>query len=184
MLSKEEKYNAVINNDRRYDNEFIYAVKSTGIFCRPSCPSKPPLNINVSYYENSQDALNAGYRPCKRCRPDLKSFDPKDELLREAKQIILENLHKSDKIEVILQDRGITKETLTRILKERDLISYSLFIKKMRIQKAALLLKTTNKNVLEIVNECGFQSTSAFYRNFKKFKNISLKDYRKNELIK
>ena len=63
------KWKVVIENDNSFDECFFYAVKSTGIFCRPSCRSKPPLQNNVEFFHTSEEAVKAGYRPCKRCRP-------------------------------------------------------------------------------------------------------------------
>jgi len=69
MMENEIKWKAVIENDKSFDGYFFYAVKSTGIFCRPSCRSRPPLQNNVEFYDTSAEAINAGYRPCKRCLP-------------------------------------------------------------------------------------------------------------------
>lgn len=63
-------WQAVTDNDRDYDNRFVYAVRTTGIFCRPSCSSRPPKRENVQFFRLVVEAEQAGYRPCKRCRPD------------------------------------------------------------------------------------------------------------------
>ena len=55
--------------DASYDGIFFLGVRTTGIFCRPSCPAKKPLSENVEYFSNAREATFAGYRPCKRCRP-------------------------------------------------------------------------------------------------------------------
>jgi AraC family transcriptional regulator of adaptative response/methylated-DNA-[protein]-cysteine methyltransferase len=62
-------YAAVLQRDAGFDGVFFLAVTTTGIFCRPSCPAKKPAAKNVEYYASARDALFAGYRPCKRCRP-------------------------------------------------------------------------------------------------------------------
>lgn len=64
-----EMYDAIRNRDSSYDGVFITAVRTTGIFCRPTCPARKPRNENVEFYPSAKDALLAGYRPCKRCRP-------------------------------------------------------------------------------------------------------------------
>ncbi|MCC5905788.1 MAG: methylated-DNA--[protein]-cysteine S-methyltransferase [Balneolaceae bacterium] len=66
---KEEMYRAFINRDSSYDGIFITGVKTTGIFCRPVCPAKKPKAENLEFFPDSRAALNAGYRPCKRCKP-------------------------------------------------------------------------------------------------------------------
>ena len=79
-MTEDEMYEAVITNDANYDGLFFYAVKSTGIFCRPSCRSKKPLRENVCYFSYAGEAMKAGFRPCKRCRSDLLSYHPMEEI--------------------------------------------------------------------------------------------------------
>lgn len=66
---KEEMHRALLARDASYDGLFFVAVKTTGIFCRPTCPARKPRAENVEYFATARDALHAGYRPCKRCRP-------------------------------------------------------------------------------------------------------------------
>jgi AraC family transcriptional regulator of adaptative response/methylated-DNA-[protein]-cysteine methyltransferase len=62
-------YRALCQRDAAYEGVFVAAIRTTGIFCRPTCAARKPLRRNVEYYRSPQDALSAGYRPCKRCRP-------------------------------------------------------------------------------------------------------------------
>jgi AraC family transcriptional regulator of adaptative response/methylated-DNA-[protein]-cysteine methyltransferase len=64
-----EMERAYKRRDSSYDGLFFLAVRTTGIFCRPSCPARKPLSFNVEYYSSPREAVFAGYRPCKRCRP-------------------------------------------------------------------------------------------------------------------
>ena len=64
-----EMYEALLRRDRSYDGIFFVGVRTTGIFCRPTCPARKPLAKNVEYFPEAREALLAGYRPCKRCRP-------------------------------------------------------------------------------------------------------------------
>ena len=68
-LTDNEMWKAVTSCDAALDEQFFYAVKTTGIYCRPSCKSRAPLRENVLYFETGEDACHAGFRPCKRCRP-------------------------------------------------------------------------------------------------------------------
>lgn len=65
----EERWQAVLDHDRAANGHFVYCVRSTGIFCRPTCPSRRPLLTNVSFYSNNEEAEIAGFRPCRRCKP-------------------------------------------------------------------------------------------------------------------
>ena len=64
------QWNAVLNRDTSVTGEFIYGVKSTRIYCRPTCPSRRPLRKNVLFFATTAEAREQGYRACKRCRPD------------------------------------------------------------------------------------------------------------------
>src|SRR5213593_2779841 len=69
LLSTKELDLAVERSDASYDGIFFVGVRTTGIFCRPSCPARKPLPRNREYFVTAKEALFAGYRPCKRCRP-------------------------------------------------------------------------------------------------------------------
>lgn len=66
----DEEWKAIIENDATYDDTFCYAVKTTKIYCRPSCSSRIPKRENIEIYYDLKEPGNYGYRPCKRCRPD------------------------------------------------------------------------------------------------------------------
>jgi len=70
MLNKQEKYDFIGNKDIRYDGKFYTAVKTTGIFCLPSCRAKKPLEENVIFYDTKDEAITNGFRACKICKPD------------------------------------------------------------------------------------------------------------------
>src|SRR5699024_11932226 len=69
-------YRAVSSQDRRFDGVFYTAVTSTGIYCRPSCPARTPARRNVRFYPTAAAAQQAGFRACKRCRPDATPGSP------------------------------------------------------------------------------------------------------------
>ena len=64
-----EALRAVMGRDRQFDGRFVYAVRSTGVYCRPSCPSRRPTAANVVFFDTASTAERAGFRACKRCRP-------------------------------------------------------------------------------------------------------------------
>src|SRR5438105_6296384 len=70
MLNAEQCWAAVIAHDARQDGRFFYSVKTTGVYCRPGCASRQPRRQNVAFHENTAAAEAAGFRPCKRCRPN------------------------------------------------------------------------------------------------------------------
>src|SRR3954469_11094844 len=84
-----EMWNAVEAKDRSADGRFVFAVKSTGIFCKPSCPSRRPRRENVSFFAVPEAAESAGFRACLRCRPkETRAADPQLELVRRVCELI------------------------------------------------------------------------------------------------
>lgn len=69
-LTDDQCWQSVLARDPNADGEFVFAVRTTGIFCRPSCRARHALRENVSFYANASEALAAGFRPCKRCQPE------------------------------------------------------------------------------------------------------------------
>lgn len=67
--STDERWRSVLSRDKAADGTFYYAVTTTKVYCRPGCASRLPLRRNVAFYESTDAAERAGYRPCKRCRP-------------------------------------------------------------------------------------------------------------------
>ena len=71
QLNAEEAWAAVVGRDRQFDGRFVYAVRSTGVYCRPSCPSRRPLAANVVFFDDASSAERAGFRACRRCAPEV-----------------------------------------------------------------------------------------------------------------
>ncbi len=67
------RWTAIATRDKRSDGKFFYSVRTTGVYCRPSCPARPARRENVEFHATAEEAARAGFRPCKRCRPDRNS---------------------------------------------------------------------------------------------------------------
>lgn len=67
-MNEQEKMLAIQNRDTSYDGKFIYGLKTTKIICRPGCPAKVPLEKNIMFFDTIEEAIEKGYRPCKRCK--------------------------------------------------------------------------------------------------------------------
>ncbi len=70
--TSETRWNKVLNRDAKADGQFVFAVVTTGIYCRPSCPARHAKRQNVRFFDTAEQAEQAGFRPCLRCRPDDK----------------------------------------------------------------------------------------------------------------
>lgn len=179
-LSLDIMWKATISCDPTYDGVFFYAVKTTGIFCRPSCKSRIPNDENVSFFSHAEEALKAGYRPCKRCRPDLslKKYDPFDYILKDTIMLIENNYVRNMSLHDIASSVGVSRFHLNRIFKERTGYTPRSYLEKVRVKKAKELLLTTNCNSTDIGYQIGYQSISSFYNAFKRSTGFSPRQYR------
>src|SRR5947208_13144316 len=85
VRNEEGQWSAVLGRDRAFDGQFVYAVRSTGVYCRPSCPSRRPHRDRVEFFDRAAEARAAGFRPCRRCRPDEDATtDPWVDKIRRA----------------------------------------------------------------------------------------------------
>jgi AraC family transcriptional regulator of adaptative response / methylphosphotriester-DNA alkyltransferase methyltransferase len=87
-LTDDAKWAAVVACDRAFDRRFYYGVVTTGVFCRPSCRARTPRRENVRFFASAGEAEERGFRPCKRCRPDLPDHDPALSLVRAAEDLL------------------------------------------------------------------------------------------------
>lgn len=111
-MTDRQRWQAVLDNDRRYDGAFFYGVASTGIFCRPSCPSRPPRRDRVRFFPTADAALAAGFRPCKRCRPDLTDFSPGQDVAAEAMALLHRHFRDQADLSAALNGLGLSRRRL------------------------------------------------------------------------
>lgn len=179
-LTDDVMWHAAIMCDAGYDGMFYYAVKSTGIFCRPSCRSKTPHRDNVVYFANAQQAMTAGYRPCKRCRPELagRTYDPAGEtvsLMQKLLETQYEHLHSMDEV---AQQVGMSAFHLQRLFKQYIGMTPKEYLDGVRVKKAMHLLGSSSLNNTEICYAVGFQSPSSFYNAFRKQTGLTPTEYK------
>lgn len=176
-MTEQEMWNAVKNSDTNYDGLFFYAVKTTKIFCRPSCKSKLPKKENICYFKSEKQAKNSGFRPCKRCRSELLEFQPTHEIANEIKQK-LNNAVLTNSL-FTLEDIGFSQRRLTQIFKQEYGITPKKYIDCLRLNMAKQMLINTNKKIIDIAYEIGFYNLSAFNRFFKNKTGKTPSEYRK-----
>lgn len=171
-------WNAVIENNSKYDGKFYYGVKTTKIFCKPSCKSKNPNRENTLFFENSYEALAAGYRPCKRCRPDLLSSEPVQEVIDAITGILEQEYANPDLLSMLPSKVLISAFHLQRLYKKQTGYTPRAYLQKIRIDAAKALLTENNCTVADICFKVGFQSLSSFYTAFKLITGESPKEYK------
>lgn len=177
-LTKDEKWNAVVHCDNSYDGMFFYGVKTTGIFCRPSCKSKEPRRNNVEFFDKINEAYAYGLRPCKRCRPDLIEYRPMLDLLEKAKHSIETYFADRNKLVAELKALGISQNHFIYLFRQQYHMTPVEYINRLRVEKARQILLKTDTNIVTIALLCGFGSLSNFYEFFKRQVGLTPNQYR------
>lgn len=163
----EEQWQAILQNDVAYNDIFFYAVKTTGIFCRPSCKSKAPNRENACIFQNAEQALAAGFRPCKRCKPTGERL-PDKEWVAVMTEYIDHNYMAPLTLETLAEVCHGSPYHLHRTFKKVKGITPVDYIQQKRIAKASDYLLTTEQAVAEIALRVGLPNTSYFITLYKK----------------
>ena len=156
-----EAWRAVAERDARYDGEFVYAVKSTHIYCRPSCPSRRPSPENVSFYSAPADAEREGYRACKRCDPRAERGDTAIERAREYLDAAGE---RSVRLAELAAHTGVSASHLQRSFKRVVGVSPKVYQHARRVEQFKVRLRAGD-TVSRATYEAGFGSSSRVYEN-------------------
>jgi AraC family transcriptional regulator of adaptative response/methylated-DNA-[protein]-cysteine methyltransferase len=162
MPPRPEMERAFAAKDASYDGVFYVAVKTTGIFCRPSCPSRPKVE-NVEFFSSVKDCLFAGYRPCKRCHPLEANGKPPDwvrELISRVETIPDARLKSSD-----LRDLGITPERARRWFQQHYGMSFAAWCRGNRLAGAFMKIRK-GASLDDATFDSGFESHSGFREAF------------------
>ena len=117
LRDEERWWEAVRRRDRAFDGELFFAVRTTGVYCRPSCASRPARRENVTFFPTAAEAEKAGYRACKRCRPDqLGAPDPQVEAIAHACARI-EQAEEAPKLADLAASAGLSPHHFHRVFK-------------------------------------------------------------------
>jgi AraC family transcriptional regulator, regulatory protein of adaptative response / DNA-3-methyladenine glycosylase II len=158
QLSVKVCQQARLSKDVRFDGKFFTAVLTTGIFCRPICPARAPKEENVRYYVNAVQAQDAGFRPCKRCLPELA---PQAHLPIKIKQLT-QALESGGKISELCHKFKLSERQLRRIFINNYGLPPSKYLHNQKLLLATKLLKTTNLAITDIAFAAGFNSVRRF----------------------
>ncbi|MFD1174526.1 bifunctional transcriptional activator/DNA repair enzyme AdaA [Oceanobacillus picturae] len=173
------QWKAIKFNDSSYDGQFFYALKSTGTFCRPSCPSRLPNKNNVQIFYNEKDAIQHGYRACKRCRPDFMEWEgPKKEMVLQVKNYILEHYDEKITLNRISTSLSFDPSYIHRTFKQITGVSPLQFLHQVRIEKAKELLLGSKLTATQIGITIGYASLSHFSIVFKERIHMSPSSFR------
>jgi AraC family transcriptional regulator of adaptative response/methylated-DNA-[protein]-cysteine methyltransferase len=162
FTTDESRWNAIVGRDRRAEGIFYYAVKSTGVYCRPGCSSRLPRRGNVEFFDTCAEAEEAGYRPCKRCTPDSA---PPDELVFRAITRACRRLEQEETppaLGELASDAGLSPSRFHRLFKKIVGVTPKQFGAAKQAQRFRDHLKSS-QSVTEAIYDAGFGSSRRPY---------------------
>lgn len=159
-------YQAAQSRDPRFDGWFFAAVTSTGIYCRPSCPALTPKRENVRFYPSAAAAQQAGFRACKRCRPDAAPGSPewnvRADVVARAMRLIADGVVDRSGVPGLAARLGYSSRQLQRLLVAELGAGPIAIARAQRAQTARVLIETTTLSMAEVAFAAGFQSVRQF----------------------
>ena len=166
MTSEDAKYEAVRGRDARFDGEFFFAVSTTGIYCRPSCPAVTPKRENVRFYATAAAAQGAGYRACRRCRPDAVPGSPqwnvRADAVGRAMRLIADGVVDREGVTGLAARLGYSARQVQRQLNAEVGAGPVALARAQRAHTARVLLQTTQLPASEVAFAAGFDSIRQF----------------------
>jgi AraC family transcriptional regulator, regulatory protein of adaptative response / methylated-DNA-[protein]-cysteine methyltransferase len=156
-------FDAFDRRDRSLDGQFVGAVKTTGIYCKPSCPARRPLRENVEFFWTAEAARTAGYRACLRCKPDAVGRD------REAVAAALKLIDQAEdalSLEQLAEAVGYAPHHFHRLFKRDTGVTPAAYRRSVQAKRAAAALDGKG-NVTDAIYEAGYSGPSRFYANTK-----------------
>jgi AraC family transcriptional regulator of adaptative response/methylated-DNA-[protein]-cysteine methyltransferase len=157
----------VLARDASADGQFVYAVKSTGIYCRPGCPSRRPERKNVGFYPTPALAEAAGFRPCLRCEPQRTTpkQDPQAAAIAKATEFLSAHAGQRTKLEDIATAAGLGKFALQRGFKRVLGVTPGDFAREQRKERFRNKVRKPKLSITDAVYEAGFGSSSRLYES-------------------
>src|SRR3954469_14479974 len=160
--TNEQRWQAVLARDTRHDGKFFYGVTTTGIFCRPTCPSRRPSQQNIVFFDDTQQAAHSGYRPCMRCRPLAADGDPTRALVRKVCAYVDANLEEPLSLALLARQFHLSPFHLQKTFKSALRISPKEYVdaRRMRLLKSDL---RSGQSVTTALYDAGYSSSSRVY---------------------
>ncbi len=163
-LRRENEYwKAVMERNREYDGKFVFAVRTTGVFCRPSCSARHPRRENVRFFSSPAEAKEAKFRACQRCRPDEPNGDePHLDLMRQVCDYLSQAQDKIPTLEELGQQFNLSPFHLQRTFKRFVGVTPHQYAMEKRAERLKAGLKNGVK-VTDAIYQAGYQSSSSVY---------------------
>ena len=173
-----ELWQAVLNRDASRDGSFVYAVETTGVFCRPTCPSRRPLRKNVAFYRTPQDALRAGFRPCRRCCPEGPAApDAAKHKVLEACRYLEAVQDRIPTLDELGKHVGLSPAHLQRVFRKVVGLSPRKYADALRVARLKEELRG-GESIAGAMYGTGYGSSSRLYESARAALGMTPKEYR------
>jgi len=164
-LSDEQLWQAVVSKDARFDGQFVFAVSSTGVYCRPSCPSRRAHRERVKFFDLPEAAEQAGFRACLRCQPQrARVLDPQIKLVQRVCRLLNSSEGETVKLAELAADAGVSVFHLQRTFKRVLGISPRQYLAARRFGNFKTLVRK-GESVTSALYDSGFNSSSRLYEH-------------------
>lgn len=173
-------YQASLEKDTSFEGMFFMAVKTTGIFCRPSCTARKPKRENVEFFHTSKEAILRGYRPCLVCKP-LEKLHETPEMIKELLDELSEDPSRKFK-DIDLVERGIEPHNIRRWFIKNHGITFHSYQRMFRINSAFKKIQK-GASVTSVAFDTGYESLSGFADSFKTVFGVSPKKSKRQGII-
>ena len=156
------RWAAVIAKDRAADGEFFYSVRTTGVYCRPSCAARPARRENVAFHAGAAQAEAAGFRPCKRCKPDQPPMAERQAAMVAQACRTIETAEEAPDLETLAAQAGVSPFHFHRVFKSVAGVTPKAYADAHRAGRVREALATSG-TVTEAIYDAGFNSNGRFY---------------------
>ena len=180
LLTTDIMYKALLDKDSEFEGQFFVGVRTTGIFCRPTCRARKPKKDNVEFFTNVKDALMNGYRPCKICDPLHRFGEAPDEI-----KTLLREIHENPSRKIsdyTLLAKGFEPHRIRRWFMKNHGMTFQAYQRYLRINNAFNIIQDGNK-VIEAAYGSGYESVSGFQHSFKKITSHNPSESKYNALL-
>lgn len=172
---------ALARRDKSFDGEFVYAVTTTGIYCRPSCPSRLAKPTHIQFFDTTTLAREAGYRACKRCKPEDMSLDlQRSEAVEKACRTLEHSAHGVG-LEALARDAGLSPHHFHRVFKQATGVTPKAYFQALQARRLQQSLASAG-SVTEALYDAGYNSSGRFYEQGAPSLGMAPKAYRRGGL--
>jgi AraC family transcriptional regulator, regulatory protein of adaptative response / methylated-DNA-[protein]-cysteine methyltransferase len=174
----DRRWEAVVARDRSVDGTFYYSVKTTGVYCRPSCGSRLPRRENVRFHRSAADAERAGYRPCRRCKPNQPPIEQTHAARVAEICRLIESAPETPSLASLSKRAGLSSYYFHRVFKAVTGVTPKAYALAHRAKRVRSELKKKDKTVTEAIYDAGFNSGGRFYERSAELLGMTPTDYR------